>query len=131
MSDLDYIRENLKMVTARVPEVGEKPVLDELEAGRAEYLMGRSYGQPFGFVVYSVRDTGNGFDLYILSAASSRLLGADVFNFFMDKLKRIARERGCRTISFHSPRRGWIRKLEKHGFEEVPQITMRCRLEDQ
>lgn len=125
MSDLEYIREHLD----GVPWVGEKPVMAEIEAGRAEYLIGRSYGKPFGFVVYSVRDTGAGMDLYIISVWSARYLGTGIFDQLMERTKSIARKKGCSTISFHSPRRGWLRKLAKHGFTEVPQITMRYTLE--
>ena len=128
--DLSYVRDNLHEVLRFTPGIGEKSVLDEVQAGRCEYLIGRVSGERCGFMVYSVRDTGVHLDLYVVCVWSERPLDEGAFNFFVNELKGLARQRGCSTISFHSPRRGWLRKLKRYGFAEVPQITMRCSLED-
>ena len=129
-SDLNYLKHNLSRVLKFTPDVGERIILAGVASGRYEYLVGRSSGEPMGFVVYSVRDTGKWLDMYLLCVWSSKVLGSDAFNLFMDKIKQLARAKGCKSMSFRSPRRGWLRKLAPHGFKEVPQITMRCTLEE-
>ena len=46
----------------------------------------------------------------------------DAVETFQSEIDRIARESGCDTIDFYSPRLGWERHGKRHGYE--PQHTM-------
>lgn len=76
------------------------------------------------FILLSQNVSGYTGKAYLMLVAAYSKDG-DAITKFKDDIEAIARESKCDSIEFCSPRKGWSRMADRHGYEEVLKVYRR------
>lgn len=111
------VRSGLEIVQLRtsadwLPE----DVYTHLKGGTAQLFVAKRWNRPVGFVVLTITlnpFSGNRTALIWICYTAEE----GVVDELLPTVEKLCKEAGAVRISFQSPRRGWQRRLAKHGFK--------------
>lgn len=91
-------------------------------AGRMHCFKPDACGHDFVLLTQNVSSyTGLAYLLVVVAYSKE----GDAIEKFQSEIDAIAREAGCSSVEFHSPRRGWERMARRHDYAEVTRIYRR------